>query len=451
MEGIKFEGPKRLLQDISNAFFHDTCSELCDVSLKSSDGITIDTNRTLLAIRSPVFHKLLFSDFKEGSQQTVRIELEHNVLCNVVEYLITGKVKKFEAKNEKYVNDILKLAHAADYFDCNPLFRDCLLILETIVSKCPNLVCCVAESVLLMDRTKPNMDIKDVLLNSMLFSMTCYPVDCFSVPCTVMCNDDNGNTTCGRTCTRRTTNLVPTKNNYRNVVVDVCPGGCNVQVLGFETLRELVCVDKKKKKCGIDQEYLVLVIYYWTHGKTFVFSNEHEFGTPFTYTEYEAKYAELLGGKDQRVGRKRGNDCNSSGGGSNTSSSNNSVATDRVRIKQGSMLMDYIDGGLLRPAFIKKVLEPMRLVNVGKLAEIYRAQAIGKLKCGSSRHCKSKHLVKMQEVNEEKLMDEYKNETGRPEKRSRIQKKSLLLAHTSEWPKIRDSNSRQDFVIEFEN
>lgn len=403
MEGINFEGPKRLLLDISNAFFHDTSSELCDVSLKSSDGLTIDTNRTLLAIRSPVFHKLLFSDFKEGSQQTVRIELEHSVLCNVVEYLITGTIKKFEAKNEKFVNDILKLTHAADYFDCDPLFRDCLRILETIVSKCPNLVCCVAESVLLMDRAKCNSDRKELLLNSMVFSMTCYPVDCFSVPFTVLSND-NGNTTSGATRCAKLARMT----NCRSVAADLCRP-CNVEVLGFETLRELVCAERKKKKCGIDQEYLVLVIYYWAYSKAFAFSNEQESGTPFTYTEYEAKHAELLGGKDQRVGRKRRSD-------------RSSVTTDRARIKQASALMDHIDGGLLRPAFIKKVLEPMRVVNVGKLAEIYRAQAIGTLKCGS-RHNKSKHLVKMQEVSDEKLMDECKNETVRPEKRSRIQKK----------------------------
>lgn len=70
--------------------------------------------------------------------------------------------------SQKSVNDILKLIHVTEYFAFNPLLRDCLLILIRVVLKCQNLICCIAESVLMMDLINGgnNLDRKKGLLKT---------------------------------------------------------------------------------------------------------------------------------------------------------------------------------------------------------------------------------------------------------------------------------------------
>lgn len=96
----------------------DNESVLHDVTLISSDGGSVRASKTILAIQSPVFHRLFFGSFRESKQGCTSVEFNHigtRALRGVVYFCYTGEI--MEIKDSDFSASILHdLLDAADYF-----------------------------------------------------------------------------------------------------------------------------------------------------------------------------------------------------------------------------------------------------------------------------------------------------------------------------------------------
>ena len=83
-----------LVSDLRFALLDD---ELCDVTLRGSDGETVPAIRSILAARSPVFRRMLYGPFREGKRgdggHVVDLGFDSNVVRLVVEFCCTADVE----------------------------------------------------------------------------------------------------------------------------------------------------------------------------------------------------------------------------------------------------------------------------------------------------------------------------------------------------------------------
>jgi BTB/POZ domain len=100
-----------------------------DVTLQGSDGVQVPANRTILALRSPVFRKMLFGNFQEATKDIVDVDFPGPVVKAVVEYIHTDdakllvKLDETKSKGKKIQDDcqvefqmLLALTAAAAYY-----------------------------------------------------------------------------------------------------------------------------------------------------------------------------------------------------------------------------------------------------------------------------------------------------------------------------------------------
>ncbi|CAB9515243.1 expressed unknown protein [Seminavis robusta] len=119
--------------------------KLQDITLKGNDGVLVPANRAVLAVRSKVFHRLFFGEFREASLDCVEVAFPGDVVKTVVEYVHTNsaeilrKWKFFSFEDDAPYNSLeirvlVSLADAAAYYDL-PGLAEAVLDAMTFISK----------------------------------------------------------------------------------------------------------------------------------------------------------------------------------------------------------------------------------------------------------------------------------------------------------------------------
>ena len=77
------------MQDISKAYQNN---QFADISFVLSDGLVIETNRSMLAWRSDYFASMLFGGLREGSSEKVALQCNSQTFRLILDYIWEGKV-----------------------------------------------------------------------------------------------------------------------------------------------------------------------------------------------------------------------------------------------------------------------------------------------------------------------------------------------------------------------
>ena len=106
--------------------------DACDITLVGSDGGRVPAFRTILALRSKVFGRMLLGDFKEGRSDEIRLEYHSAILKDLVEYCCSDGIARFDAylKSDKIkpeegmatLRDMVTVAAAGDFFGLKGLY-----------------------------------------------------------------------------------------------------------------------------------------------------------------------------------------------------------------------------------------------------------------------------------------------------------------------------------------
>jgi len=85
----KFDDQDFFMQNISDAY---QTKRFTDIFFVLSDGVTIDTNRYMLAWRSEYFASMLFGGLKEGNSEKVVLQCSSQIFRLLLDYIWEGKV-----------------------------------------------------------------------------------------------------------------------------------------------------------------------------------------------------------------------------------------------------------------------------------------------------------------------------------------------------------------------
>jgi speckle-type POZ protein len=106
-----------ILQDFKRMFENE---EHCDLKIHADDGVTLNAHKTILIARSPVFSKMLTSNMKEATTNTVKIEdFDSKTLRELLRFIYCGQVQDLEAVAGN-------LVHAAEKYDLDELKKICI-------------------------------------------------------------------------------------------------------------------------------------------------------------------------------------------------------------------------------------------------------------------------------------------------------------------------------------
>jgi BTB/POZ domain len=131
-----------------------------DITLQASDGVPVPANRTILALRSPVFRKMIFGNFQEATGGIiVNVDYPEPVVTALVEYIHTNKVNpvvELDAVNsnsdeipkayQEEFQTLLTLTAAAAYYGLPKLCHEVQQCLSSYVMACPLLASAVLEA-----------------------------------------------------------------------------------------------------------------------------------------------------------------------------------------------------------------------------------------------------------------------------------------------------------------
>lgn len=96
--------------------------ELCDVSITTNDGDTVNAHKTVLSSCSGYFKKMFsHENFSEKKSRTIEMnpDIDAQTLADIIDYFYTG-----ELVAEKKMEDLFKVARWSDYFDCDSLYQE---------------------------------------------------------------------------------------------------------------------------------------------------------------------------------------------------------------------------------------------------------------------------------------------------------------------------------------
>lgn len=168
----------KVVSDITKAFLGESPSAYSDVVLIASDGERVPSCRGLLACRNHVFAKLLFSDFKEGRETEVTIDIPGDILRAILHHLYTGAV---ELPDEGVVGDLLqtiRLWAGTHFLDCEEMCTACESHFLCIVSQNLSWVCTAIEAIFRDGPGKPAFSVISTLVDL----VRKHPVQTFLIP-----------------------------------------------------------------------------------------------------------------------------------------------------------------------------------------------------------------------------------------------------------------------------
>lgn len=124
-----------------------------DVSLQGTDEApNIPASRLILSIRSPVFHKMLYGEFKESG--SVPLAFSAAILNHIVQYCYTDDVPHIETEdanglpvliNESDIRETIRLRSAADFFELSDLFDALTTHLSVLLTDHCQMACTVLD------------------------------------------------------------------------------------------------------------------------------------------------------------------------------------------------------------------------------------------------------------------------------------------------------------------
>lgn len=135
----------------------------CDIELICRDGRRLKSCRGILAARSNYFSSLLFSGFKEQQQVVVNVDLDSTSLSSVLEYFMSGMFTYEQEPTIEAAQEIVKLRNAADYVDCQPMYYDCIFILNSKLRLNPDLTFLILEATINDQRSSHLSLIKEAI------------------------------------------------------------------------------------------------------------------------------------------------------------------------------------------------------------------------------------------------------------------------------------------------
>eukprot|EP00978_Attheya_sp_CCMP212_P036948 scaffold171037_cov51-Attheya_sp.AAC.2 len=116
---------------------------LSDVTLQGTDGVKVLAIRSMLAVRSPVFRRMLFGEFSESESPIVKIGYTGKVLTFLVKYCVTGEsdLSIGNCVKRSYPKFVLSTADAARYFELPNLMRTLLDDALEFMNESPKSAC----------------------------------------------------------------------------------------------------------------------------------------------------------------------------------------------------------------------------------------------------------------------------------------------------------------------
>ena len=121
-----------------------------DLMLVGSDGGTVPVVRCLLAARSAVLDKMLYGNFSEASDSTVKIPYPTDVLKGLVHYTYSDSVPLLEnlelRAHQSFPLKVAALADAALYFELPILHQKALNVLDTVAKENETMAVLVLDS-----------------------------------------------------------------------------------------------------------------------------------------------------------------------------------------------------------------------------------------------------------------------------------------------------------------
>ena len=108
-----------------------------DVSLKTSDGLTITANKSLLAAKNPVFHASLSGSFKESLNFEIDVFYKATVVQQLVTYIHTDRLlhKNVEDTTLADTIDLAQLIEAANYYQLPELHKQIQQLSERLIDQ----------------------------------------------------------------------------------------------------------------------------------------------------------------------------------------------------------------------------------------------------------------------------------------------------------------------------
>lgn len=256
-----------VVSNIRKALFADNASEICDVIIRSGDHQLLPACRTLLAIRSPYFRNLFFSDFAERNAAQVDIGLPARMLHAVLEFAYTGDCalvmdilvvtrschlsKQVTPQQcRQHIVDLVDLGMAADYCHLDELNRWCKETLRNLIRAIPKAAC------LLFDKIETQNATSEMVNRERLIkSIASKPVECFAIQ--DVCGPQDP-------FSSRSIRLEDLDSSQDNVT-------CEFGVLTLSApamlnlIPELVKMMPERGCSKLTHEYLFQVIQYWTN------------------------------------------------------------------------------------------------------------------------------------------------------------------------------------------
>lgn len=142
-----------LLDDLKLSREDDTFNDVCltCTDTEFGPGGTIPASRTILSMRSQVFRKMFYGQFKEsGSPHNVHLNFSSETIGSIVAYCYsddagTKSVDSSTTVNEAEVREMVRLRSAADFFALSELRENLTELLYSWMAKHPALVCTVVD------------------------------------------------------------------------------------------------------------------------------------------------------------------------------------------------------------------------------------------------------------------------------------------------------------------
>ena len=110
-------------QGFANMFDSDQFSDIC---IKTKEGKIIHAHKIVLCSRCPLFRAMFSHSFKESSQNTIKLDYEHNVVKMLIQFLYSGSVEIDNASPE----NIMECLQLADQYTLETLKSLCGCILQ---------------------------------------------------------------------------------------------------------------------------------------------------------------------------------------------------------------------------------------------------------------------------------------------------------------------------------
>jgi hypothetical protein len=135
-----------VVQDLLEAINDE---EMTDIALVGQDGISVHTNRFVLAARSKVLKRMLYGSFREAKDSEIPFyDYDGVILEAIVEYCCRNEIPKFRLyihRNDTSARRLVQLFKAADYLELTGLAKLVAQMAHNLMARYPPLACAIYD------------------------------------------------------------------------------------------------------------------------------------------------------------------------------------------------------------------------------------------------------------------------------------------------------------------